>query len=382
MAEITFGPGKTNYTGEVLNDILAYTAQENETYKHGLVHIAPHIQKKLALPHFKTGSIIQPRVATPKSTDSKGDFTFSERYLEPKDFMVYDEVNPRDFESYYKEFQPTGNLVFRELDPRVQMVLLRAIMDSKNEYINQAIWCSALDSDLTALGLTGSKVIGCDNIYGPMKFFTGALARVIANAKVTALIKQNADNEKWNEDHKNDSDFATKKKAITALTTAQEDEIASGQVTLAGSLAMSDGAAVSKELYAMWMKVKTTIRQNPNLKILMDYKSWDAYDKYLSSQVYKHTDDTAENKRFFRGKQVIPMAALPEDTIIIGVFSTGLDSNLWMGLDLDKTDQEVVKFERLQPNSELYFFKMLMKMDVNIVRPGDLVVHLPMDITA
>ena len=51
---------------------------------------------------------------------------------------------------------------------------------------------------------------------------------------------------------------------------------------------------------------------------------------------------------------------------------TGLDSNLWMGVDY-ANDTEVVKIDKLQANSELYFFQMRMKMDVNIARPAEIV---------
>lgn len=78
----------------------------------------------------------------------------------------------------------------------------------------------------------------------------------------------------------------------------------------------------------------------------------------------------------FRGKRIIPMVALPEDTIIIGQFTTGVDSNLWMGVDY-ANDENVLQIDKLQNNSELYFFKMLLKMDVNIVKPAEIVAHLP-----
>jgi hypothetical protein len=50
-----------------------------------------------------------------------------------------------------------------------------------------------------------------------------------------------------------------------------------------------------------------------------------------------------------------------------------MKSNLWMGVDY-ANDQQVVKIDKLQSNSELYFFQMRMKMDVNIVRPAEIVV--------
>lgn len=104
MATFSFGSGSTNYTGEVLEDLLTYTAQENETYKNGLIHIKSGIQKKYTLPGISLGSIIQDHKATPASpsgnnvsTDSSGQYTFAERYLEPEDFMIYIEFNPRNF---------------------------------------------------------------------------------------------------------------------------------------------------------------------------------------------------------------------------------------------------------------------------------------------
>ena len=66
----------------------------------------------------------------------------------------------------------------------------------------------------------------------------------------------------------------------------------------------------------------------------------------------------------------------PESTIFFGKFSTDQDSCLWMAIDYS-TDEESVKVERLQANSEMYFFQMRMKMDINLVRPGELVVWTP-----
>ena len=137
-----------SYAGEVLEDLLVYTMQGNDTYAEGLIHIKPGIQHKLTLPHVGLGKIIQDNVATPTSThggNASADFnqyTFTERYLEPQDFMVYLEFNPRDFEDYWKPFQSDGQLIFRELDPKVQSTMLRLLVDKKDQYIGESIWCS------------------------------------------------------------------------------------------------------------------------------------------------------------------------------------------------------------------------------------------------
>lgn len=350
MAAFNFNAGQSNYTGEVLEDLLTLTAQDNETYKEGLIHIKSGIQKKYALPSVRLGKIIQDRKATPDS--SKGEYEFAERYLEPEDFMVYLEFNPRDFEQYYRPFQPKGNLVFRELDPKVQSVMIRLLMEKKIEYINHAIWCSATKEQKEKVASSDGKVaagsteIGGEDAAGPMKYFNGAIMRMLMNAAVAST----------------------------------SEDAKCGQVNVAGTGTFADGAAVEKELYAMWQATEPKIRKKAGTIILMDYKSWDAYNQYLSEKTMKYNDNRTENEHRFQGKRIVPMTALPDDTIIMGCFTTGIDSNLWMGIDY-ANDEEVLQVEKLQANSEMYFFKMLLKMDVNIVRPSEITAHIPFKYT-
>ena len=347
MGAFTFNAGQSNYTGEVLADLLTYTAQENETYKEGLIHIKSGIQKRYALPSVQLGKIIQDHVATPDSSKSVGQYQFAERYLEPNDFMVYMEFNPRDFEQYYKPFQPTGNLVFRELDPKVQATMIRLLLERKIEYINHAIWCAATSSEAAKVSnsdgsAAGATEIGSEDAAGPMKYFNGAIMRMLMNAAAPA----------------------------------ESEDAKCGQIKVAGTGTFADGAAVEAELYAMWQATEPKVRKKSGLVILMDYKSWDAYNKYLSDKTFKYNDNRDENQHRFQGKRIIPMTALPDDTILMGCFTTGMDSNLWMGVDY-ANDEDVLQVEKLQANSELYFFKMLIKMDINIVRPKEITAHIP-----
>ena len=330
--------------------MLTLTAQDNETYKEGLIHVKSGIQKKYSLPSVRLGKIIQDHKATPDS--SKGEYDFAERYLEPEDFMVYLEFNPRDYEQYYKPFQPTGNLVFRELDPKVQATMIRLLMERKTEYINHAIWCSAEADEAAKISsadgsvAAGSTEIGGEDEAGPMKYFNGAIARMLMNAAASAT----------------------------------SEDAKCGQINVAGTGAFADGAAVEAELYAMWQATAPKVRKKAGMVILMDYKSWDAYNKYLSDKTMKYNDNRTENEHRFQGKRIIPMVALPDDTIIMGCFTTGVDSNLWMGIDYPN-DENVLQVDKLQNNSELYFFKMLIKMDVNIVRPSEITAHIPFKYT-
>lgn len=344
MATFNFGAGETNYTGEVLEELLTLTAQKTDTFAKGLIHVEPQIQKQLTLPSIKLGKIIQDRKPTPDS--SVGEYSFAERYLAPKDFMIYLEFNPREFERYYKAFQPVDNLVFRKLDPYVQAKMLRLLMEGKEAYIDQAIWCSATATQKAKIansdGIKGTSIIGAENEYGQMKYWDGAIARMLMNANA----------EEDSEDKK------------------------SGDIMLAGNGSFANGEAVETELYNMYHKLPPKIRAISGLKILMDYNTWDMYDQYLTAKEHKYVDNTQINARTFKGKQIIPMVAFQDNTIIIGKFSSGRDSNLWMSVDM-ADDINVIQCDKLQNNSELYFFKALMKIDVNIVKPSEIIAHLP-----
>lgn len=344
MATFNFGAGETNYTGEVLEELLTLTAQKTDTFAKGLIHVEPQIQKQLTLPSIKLGKIIQDRKPTPDS--SVGEYSFAERYLAPKDFMIYLEFNPREFERYYKAFQPVDNLVFRKLDPYVQAKMLRLLMEGKEAYIDQAIWCSATATQKAKIAnsedIEGTSIIGAENEYGQMKYWDGAIARMLMNANA----------EEDSEDKK------------------------SGDIMLAGNGSFANGEAVETELYNMYHKLPPKIRAISGLKILMDYNTWDMYDQYLTAKEHKYVDNTQINARTFKGKQIIPMVAFPDNTIIIGKFSSGRDSNLWMSVDM-ADDINVIQCDKLQNNSELYFFKALMKIDVNIVKPSEIIAHLP-----
>lgn len=345
------------YAGEVLEDLLVYTAQGNDTYREGLIHIVPGIQKRKVLPHVALGKIIQDNVATPTSAqggsgaDGQNEYTFAERYLDPQDFMVYLEFNPRDFEEYWRPFQPEGELIFRELDPKVQATMLHLLIDRKDQYIGDSIWCSRKggpDTTNIASDSTDNTVLGGASDAGPMKYFDGFVMRCLDNLKANDV-------------------------AADSRTDVQKNEAASGKVILAGNTAMATGQAVETALYTMYRKCPKKLRKSNKLVFVMGWELWDLYDQYLSSKDVKYAENADVNKYRFKGKRVVVIDGIPEQTIALGKFTKDMDSCLWMGVDY-ATDQESVKVEKLQANSELYFFQMRMKVDVNIVLPSEIVI--------
>ena len=119
----------TNYDGEVLDRILTKAATGNELVQKGLINLVPNVSKKYSIPRLKTSKMLRKRVEQPEDKDSKGNFNYSEKSLEPKDFMAFTTFNPRSFEAIWRPFQPKGNLVFRDLPPNIQNVMLKALSD-------------------------------------------------------------------------------------------------------------------------------------------------------------------------------------------------------------------------------------------------------------
>lgn len=352
MATINYAGN--SYAGEVLEDLLVYTAHGNDTYKEGLIHIVPGIQKKKTLPHVTLGKIIQDNQPTPTSShggNSSGtmnQYNFSERFLEPEDFMVYLEFNPRDFENYWRPFQPEGQLIFRELDPKVQATMLHLLIDRKDQYVGDSIWCSRKGgtNDAFISDSAENVTLGGDSDAGPMKYFDGAVMRVINN-QLAFLSASPSD--------------------------AEANEKATGKFVIAGNTAIDTGAKVEAALTAMHKACPKNIRKSKSLVYVMGYEAWDLYDAYLTAKDVKYTENSDENKLRFKGHRIVVINGMPENTIFLGKFTSDANSNLWMGVDY-ATDQESVKVEPLQANSELYFFQMRMKMDVNFVLPSEVVV--------
>lgn len=328
----TINVGTSTYSGEVLEDLIAHSVQGNDTIDEGLVHVKSGIKFKYVLPTIKLGNIIQDNKPTPTNPDSKGQYTLGERYLQPEDFMVYLEFNPRDYENIWRPFQPEGPLVFRELDPSVQAKMLRLLIQRKDEFLGGAIWMSSkggATSGVTA-GTDGTAIGGASN-----KYWDGYMLRLLQSTR---------------------------------------DDSAGEKVIMSGTTTLDSGEKVESALYDAYQACPKSIRKSKKLKFVMDYDLWDIYDEYLSKKEVKNTDNKDINDRRFKGKQIVPINGMPEGTIILAEFGKDQASNFWVGVDY-ASDSDIVKVDQLQANSEMYFFQMRMKFDTNFIKPGEIVMH-------
>ena len=108
----------TNYSGEVLEQLLTLAATSNEIVEKGLIMVIPGVEKKISLPRLKTGKMLQKRKENPGVEDSKGNFNYDEKSLDPVDFMAFTVFNPRTFENIWRKWQPKATWYSRNFRPK------------------------------------------------------------------------------------------------------------------------------------------------------------------------------------------------------------------------------------------------------------------------
>ena len=167
----------SNYNGETLGRILTRATTGNQLVQRGLINVIPGVHKKISLPRMRTGKMLQKQKTMPQLSDSKGDFKYSEKSLNPVDFMAFTTFNPRAFEGVWREFQPKGNLVFSALPIEVQNTLLDELSkrtqfelgshyingkegDTDDELFNGLIFRMEEDEDTVKAGTSAMTMVG------------------------------------------------------------------------------------------------------------------------------------------------------------------------------------------------------------------------------
>jgi len=260
----------TNYNGEVLEQLLTLASTGNELVERGLIRIEPGVSKKFSIPRIKTSQMLQKQKEMPDDSNSKGNFNYSERVLEPKDFMAFTTFNPRSFETVWRKWQPKGNLVFAELPAEAQNILLSELIKTVkfelgNHFIN-GTWAAAGDDHL----------------------FDGFVFRI-----------------------NNDSDAIQ----ATAPTGPNADTMLA-------------------KLDALRQAIPIALRFNPGLKILMSINDFDTYDAELTAQQFKGVEYTDISQRRYKGITLEPLTAWPSNFLVATITGMDYNTNLWAAVNL------------------------------------------------
>ena len=298
----------SEFNGSVIDQIFLLLVTQNQTVDGGHVHIENNIFKQRSIPRATSDNLIQDRAATPTS---QGSIVYDERVLAPEDIMVYVEFNPNDFRDVWEPFQPQGDFVFSRLSPEVQRAVVELALEGVggvDPYMGSAIW-------------QGDIAGGAP----PFDKFDGFLKKAADDADVI-------------------------------------DEVLAGPV--------DDGNIVAN-IELVYNAAPVAVRTRESFKIFLSEGNkehyWNALMSKASSDANPFHDVAQSGPLTYKGKRVVSLVGLTDDNIVATHSSPGRDSNLYLGLaGPGANNEEVVKIERLQANSELWFIKVLWGADTQI----------------
>lgn len=131
---------------------------------------------------------------------------------------------------------------------------------------------------------------------------------------------------------------------------------------------------VTARLKAIYKAIPKELRKNPNLKFIMSVEDWDKYDDELTARDAKNASETDVNKKRFKNITIHDLAAWPEGLIIATLCSPDeLTSNLFAAVAFED-DENVIQIGKFSSAGELYFMKMLMKVDTNIAFGNEIII--------
>ena len=305
---MSFVINDTTYAGEVASQFIVKALTGADTINGGHVYVKDGIKKKFTIPRFDSDyeSLIQARAATPVS---QGSITVDGKTLEPKDYMIYMEFNPRDFEDHWYATQLNDTLIDRSLPYTVESVVVQEVLKRHAKYLNKAIWNN--DSSTT----------------GIYSFCDGLIKRAMDDTSVNDVLSP------------------------TTLSASN----------------------IIAEFEKGYLLIPAALKYDPTVKYFCSYATYDFYVNAQIAQTYKGVDVTSAGIGRYKGKQVVPIADFPNNVFMIAKGSAGMDSNLWVGMN--SMADEGLKLAQTQANSEMYFIKMLMKVDTNIGFGGEVVLY-------
>ncbi len=263
----------TTYAGEVASSFIVKAAIGNEIVQGGHVMVKDGIKKKYTIPRMTVGDdFIQDRVPTPVSGAAgtgAGTVTVDARVLEPEDYMIYQEFNPRDFEEHWEAVNLNPTLLDRRLPVTVESVIIQEVMKKHNQWLGGAI-------------MRGDKTL-----TNNLKYFNGLITRAIADPDVPKV------------------------SSPVVLTNIN----------------------INDQLERSLQRVPAAVLYDPALKCFVSYKTAQLWEQFQRAQGFKGVDNTMAGIMRFAGRQMVYLYGMPDDTIFWAKGAPDLTSNLWLGLN-------------------------------------------------
>jgi len=308
----------TSYAGTFASYFWLPATFGMDTLQKGGVYVQDGIKKQHTIGRVDFANPLQTRRPTPTSS---GTFTVDGRVLNPQDMMVYTEFNPRDYEQHWLAEELSPTLLARELPVTAENYMMQIGLERAFEQIELGLWMASTSYTATP-GSTGN---------GQICFFDGYIKKMLNDAAVQQVA----------------SPYPLVSTASVASTSTNILAAMDSLITLCAS-------------------TKKALLSRPNrfkrLKFFMSITSEQLYQAASINLTFKGQTVQSGETQPYKGFQIIALAGMPDNTIL---FVEGLDdpsSNLYVGMN--STEDNNLQLQKLQPNSELFFLKGLMKFDV------------------
>jgi len=317
----------TAYAGEAASIMITRAVAELDTINKGCIYVIDGIKKEFRIPRLEVSNFIQHRQATPTS---QGSVTIDGQLLYPKDYSVYIEFNPRDFEAHWFAYQLSDKLLDRTMPQTAESFMIFQLMKKVNLFNEKQIWRGRTQYD-PANGGVDPTTKGAPASDAQYQYFDGLMYKLLADGS-----------------------------ALTVPTPAT----------------LTSANIIAKMFLVMNLIPEALIDKKgaDGVKFLVSKNTKRLYDAALTALSFKDTQTTESSKEAFQGYELKSLAGLSDDTIIAALALPDTDSAFWLGLN-SKEDEQTVKMSPLQNNSELWFVKMLLKADVNFAWSDQIVLY-------
>lgn len=168
-----------------------------------------------------------------------------------------------------------------------------------------------------------------------------------------------------------DTSLATNLKYFNGIITRL---VNSGDTITVGSTTAFTSTNIFDEFKKGYDLIPDAVWQQADLTMFMNVATWKLYQQALTDQTNKGPDETGTAARRYKGIPIAILPDIPADTYFFAQGGTGRDSNLWVGVDDVGADSDL-QVEKLQANSDLWFFKMNLKTDTQVVKPSEVVLY-------
>lgn len=317
----------TSWSGPAASYMYTRAVVGADTIDKGAIYVIDGIRKSKTIPRIEVSNFIQKRAATPIT---QGTVTVDGAVLTPRDMMLYYEFNPRDYEQHFYAEMLSDKLIDRPLPLTAENFMVMQTMKRLNEFFENAIWRSRIVFDPTGTATTPAskgQAAGDSAYY----YFDGLLTK--------------------------------------ALNTAGTISVGSPVALTQANVRTQFQAALNLVPNALLFRYGAG-----GLKFLVGYKTQKLYEQALREDSFKNQDTTQKGINMYSGYDVVPCAGIPDDTFFLCIAKPDTDSNLWLGMN-SQADDDSLKLQQLQANSELWFVKGLFKMDTQIGFTDQLVIY-------